>query len=70
MTVDQWSNTMPLAMASIRCNTSKRGTWLCFVYKCLTFDPLGGSHRDLCTYDSNQDLNIKQIIFGLPLDVK
>ncbi len=36
------NDTMPLAMASIRsricCKTSKRGTWLCFVYKCLNFD--------------------------------
>ncbi len=42
MTVDQWSDTMPLAMAPIRsricCKTSKRGTWLCFVYKCLNYD--------------------------------
>ncbi len=45
MTKDQWSDTMPLAMASIRsricCKTSKRGTWLCFVYKCQNFDLSG-----------------------------
>ncbi len=45
MTVDQWSDTMPLAMASIHsrigCKTPKRGTWLCFVYKCLNFDLSG-----------------------------
>ncbi len=42
MTEDQWSDTMPLAMASIRSRncwkTSKRGVWLCYVYKCLTID--------------------------------
>ena len=47
---DQWSDTMPLAMTSICsqicCKTTKRGTWLCFGYKCLTCDPLRGSHRD------------------------
>ncbi len=45
MTVDQWSDTMPLAMASIRSRicrkTSKKGTRLCFVYKSLNYDLSG-----------------------------
>ncbi len=51
---DQWSDTMPLTMASIRsricCKTSKRGTWLCFVYKCLNFD-LSGDHTVIGLWD-------------------